>query len=297
MSLVRSQGWNSTNGLSSTKSKRRRVPSTKLVTIRPGCTLLAPVRDDARLDEIDHAVGEHLGVDAEIVLVEQAPQHRVGDRADAHLQRGAVGHERGDVLADGVLDRRRRRRARVSCSGRSVWTNAVTPIDGTSVLPCVRGIRSLISAITMRAVCGRGQRGVDRGAERAVAVAVGRGQLQQRDVERDRAGEEQPRDVREEDRHEVRAAPPTALRTGGPVNSDTETKPALVLGIDERRRDRCVQVIERESRGPPPRQGFEQRRGRRRGAVHEHAHAARDPRHRVISSTVPGPSNLLIRPL
>ena len=37
-SLVRSQGWNSTSGLSSTKSNRRRVPATNDVMVRPGCT-------------------------------------------------------------------------------------------------------------------------------------------------------------------------------------------------------------------------------------------------------------------
>ena len=38
-----------------------------------------------------------------------------------------------------------------SCSGRSVWTNVVTLENGTSVLPCVRGMRSLISATIQRA--------------------------------------------------------------------------------------------------------------------------------------------------
>jgi hypothetical protein len=67
---------------------------TKLVTMRPGVHLLEAVRDDAGLDEVDHAVGEHLGVDAEVVLVHQRREHRVGNGADAHLQNGAVGDER-----------------------------------------------------------------------------------------------------------------------------------------------------------------------------------------------------------
>ena len=112
--------------------------------------VLAAVRDDAGLDEIDHAVGEHLGVDAEVVLVEQAAQHRVGNRADAHLQRRAVGDERGDVLADGVLDRvDGRGGVRVE---RAIGIHErATRSTWTSVLPCVRGIRSLISAMTWRA--------------------------------------------------------------------------------------------------------------------------------------------------
>ena len=64
-----------------------------------------------------------------------------------------------------------RRPAACSRSGRSVCDERVhARSSGTIVLPCVRGIRSLISAITMRAECDRGQRRVDRRAERAVAV-------------------------------------------------------------------------------------------------------------------------------
>ena len=39
-----------------------------------------------------------------------------------------------------------------SCSGRLVRTNACTRSSGTVVAPCVRGMRSLISAMTMRAL-------------------------------------------------------------------------------------------------------------------------------------------------
>ena len=53
---------------------------------------------------------------------------------------------------------------------------------------------------------GGGPGGVDRGAERAEAVAVRRRELQQRDVERDAARQEQAGDVGQEDRHEVGAA-------------------------------------------------------------------------------------------
>jgi predicted proteasome-type protease len=33
-------------------------------------------------------------------VVAQVTQHRIRDRADAHLQRGAVLHQLGDVVAD-----------------------------------------------------------------------------------------------------------------------------------------------------------------------------------------------------
>ena len=104
VSLVRSQGWNSTCGLSSTKSNSRLVPFTNDVTVRFGMHDLVPVGDHAVQLQIDQAVREHLGVDAEFELVAEAPQHRVRDPADAHLQRRAVLDEVGDQLADGGLD-------------------------------------------------------------------------------------------------------------------------------------------------------------------------------------------------
>ena len=115
-----------------------------------GVDALAPVGDDARLDQIDDAVREHLGVDAEVVLVVEAAQHGVRDCADAHLQRRAVLDQRGDVLADGLLH---------GVDGRDGWLvqrpvgvdERVSRSTWTSVLPCVRGIRSLISATTWRA--------------------------------------------------------------------------------------------------------------------------------------------------
>ena len=131
---------------------------------------------------------------------------------------------------------------------------------------------------------GRGQRGVDRRAERAVSVAVGRGQLQQRDVERDRARHEQARDVRQEDRHEVGAALRDRVAERRPGEQRQRAKPAGVLRRRERRRTARVQVIEADvAQVRPSRQGFKKRSGRRRGAVDEDAHAARGERERVIS--------------
>ena len=53
--------------------------------------------DHARLHQINHAVGAHLGVDAQVALVGEAVQHRLRDAADAGLQRGSVGNQRGHV--------------------------------------------------------------------------------------------------------------------------------------------------------------------------------------------------------
>ena len=129
------------------------VPMTKLVTIRPGCTCLCRFVIDARLDQIDDAVREHLGVDAEVVLVEQAPQHRVRNRADAHLQRRAVVHQPRHVLADRVLDGVDGRRRMHVCSGRSVWMKAASAIERDERV-AVRARHLLVDfGDDMRAVC------------------------------------------------------------------------------------------------------------------------------------------------
>ena len=100
--------------------------------------------------------------------------------------------------------------------------NAWTREKGTSVLPWVRGIRSLISATTKPGVLRGGQCGIDRRAERAVAVGVRRRQLQQRHIERDQAFGEKRGDVRQEDRDEVRVAAFDGVAHGGPAKSDTD---------------------------------------------------------------------------
>jgi hypothetical protein len=70
---------------------------------------LVVVGDAALGDEVDDAVGEHLRVDAQILVVVQLRQHRVRDAADAHLQGGAVLDQvLGNQLADLGLDVRGR---------------------------------------------------------------------------------------------------------------------------------------------------------------------------------------------
>jgi hypothetical protein len=63
-----------------------------------------PPRDDPAGDEVEHAVREHLRVDPEVLVPTQHRESRVGDGADAHLQRGPVLDERGHVAPDGALD-------------------------------------------------------------------------------------------------------------------------------------------------------------------------------------------------
>ena len=70
---------------------------------------LAPVEglllvgDVARLGQLHHAVGEHLRVDAQVVLLFQEQQDSIGNGADAQLKGIPVPDQLGHVLPDGPL--------------------------------------------------------------------------------------------------------------------------------------------------------------------------------------------------
>ena len=73
---------------------------TKLVVILLGWTLLKTVCDDASLDQVNYAVGEHFRVDTEVVLVVETTQYGIRNGSNACLQGGAVLHEAGNDFAD-----------------------------------------------------------------------------------------------------------------------------------------------------------------------------------------------------
>ena len=63
------------------------------------CVCFLAPGDDALLDEVDEPVAEELGVNAELAMVAQQREHRIRDRADAGLQRRAVGESRSAMNA------------------------------------------------------------------------------------------------------------------------------------------------------------------------------------------------------
>ena len=65
---------------------------------------LEPIGDHAPFDEIDEAVREHLGVNAQVMLSGQPSKHGIGDRANPHLERGAVFDKPRDNLANASLN-------------------------------------------------------------------------------------------------------------------------------------------------------------------------------------------------
>jgi hypothetical protein len=100
--------------------------------------LLLRVVDGARQDQVERAVGPHLGVDAQVTVAMQRAAHRVGDRADAHLQGGAVVDEAGDVASDGVLLGRRGLRSDAACDveGCAIRPPAPSPSCSASAPLC-----------------------------------------------------------------------------------------------------------------------------------------------------------------
>ena len=165
----------------------------------PAVALLSSPRDHPGLDQVDDRVVEHLGMDTEIALAAQGERRRRRDRPDPELDRGAVGDEVGDVLADASLD--------VTDRADRVLVGRDIALDGQVDL------RDVDEAVTQRA----GHRGVeldddrpggpDRGMhrldgrpERAEAVGVWRCRIDEDGIERQQAPVEQARHVREEGR-------------------------------------------------------------------------------------------------
>ena len=64
-----------------------------------------PVVDDAGLHQIGDSVADRPGMDAETPFAAERAGHRLGDRAEAQLDRRAVGDQPGDVVGDGAVDR------------------------------------------------------------------------------------------------------------------------------------------------------------------------------------------------
>ena len=114
-------------------------------TVLVRLSVLGDAVHDTRTRQVDDAVGDQLGMDAEVAMVAQRRHDRVGDRADAGLDRGPVGHPFGDELGDALVDRRRIGAGATSTSGRSTSVQPTTWLTCTWLRPNVRGIRGLAS--------------------------------------------------------------------------------------------------------------------------------------------------------
>ena len=139
--------------------------------------------DHALLHQRQHAVGEHFGVDAEVLMAAQLAENRIRNGPDAHLERCAVLDQRGAVLADGRLDLVRLGEFRFDQRG--VVLHEEVDLRGVDH-GLTEGARNVFvhhGDHIIGALHGR-QRGVDGGSERYEAVFVGRADLDHRHVAR-----------------------------------------------------------------------------------------------------------------
>ena len=79
------------------------MPSANVVTTLFGRSVLRVSGHHALLDEVDDAVGEQLRVDAEVAVIAERGEDGVRDRADADLERRAVGDPLDDPLGDRLV--------------------------------------------------------------------------------------------------------------------------------------------------------------------------------------------------
>ena len=237
----------------------------------------ARARDHALLDQIDHTIGEHLRMDAQITPVGERLERRIGNRADTKLERCAVFDEGGDLLSNARMCRVR------PLIGQSA-------LDGVERLIPAHGVRNALQrdkALAMNSrhlridqrddvarMIYRRARHVHRWPQRAVAMRIRRGDLEEGDIERQAVlGGEERGNVGEEDGGVAGA--PAVHRSAG-VRADEEraqakvSLPALIgiggwpVGVQVRDLDIMQRLAARDQR-------LKERRGRGAGALDEDA--------------------------
>ena len=155
--------------------------------------------DDARGDEVDDRLGDHVRMDRQVAPVGQVGQHLVRDPPQSDLERGAIVDQTCDVAGD-LLGHLADRLVEVLDHGGVHRDEARDPFDRDPAV--TRGARH--RGVDLRDHGPRGQRGglghVDGDPEAAGAVLVGWGDLHHRDIERELSVGEQSRRVGERER-------------------------------------------------------------------------------------------------
>ena len=173
----------------------------------PGMERLPAAVDDPGLDQVDRRVGKYLRVDAEVLLVFQVGEQSVRNAAVPDLDGRTVFDQVGDVLGDSPRD--------------LGFARSNEFVDRSIILDHRIDLADMDESVTERAghlrvdlgddMTGRISRRlgyVHRHAEAAEAVLIRRCDVNQGDIERDAAGAEQLRNLREENRCVVGAAFP-----------------------------------------------------------------------------------------
>ena len=154
--------------------------------------------DHAGFDERDDAVGDQFAVDAEILAIHEHGEHGVGNAADASLEHGAVFDQVGDVARDGGL--------RLGDLGALHFGQRTRGFDQHIQVADVNkavteGARHLIVHLGDHeaGTVGGGQGGIHAHTIAAEPVRIGRGDLNQRNIERHGVRNEQLLDLAQVD--------------------------------------------------------------------------------------------------
>ncbi len=140
--------------------------------------------DDPAPEEWQERLGKHLGVHAKVAVAREGVEHRGGDGADPHLERGAIFDEAGYVATDG-----RRFRAWGFVLGLRQWfidLDGEVDVIQTEAMP--RGARHLAVDLGdhgLRMACS-GEGTINRDTERAASMLVRGRDLDEGDIERKR---------------------------------------------------------------------------------------------------------------
>ena len=239
------------------------------------------VGDGARFDQVDDAIGEHLGVNPEVAFIMEAGEHGIRNAADTHLQRGSILDQIGNDFANARLNGRLR--PEMVFEERSIRRNKrVDAFERQDVVP-VRARHLLIDFGDDQTRSFRGGFGGITGcSQRTQSVAVGRRNLQYGDVQLNRSGEEKPGDIGEKDGDKIRAM----FGDGGAQGRAGEKGHGAEFVLPARggkgRGPRGVQMIELHVfQILSGAQGLEQRSGCRAGSVDEDVGITSDKRHDI----------------
>ena len=246
--------------------------------------LLEPVGDRTGFNQLDDAVGKHLRVDAEVLLVFHARQRRIRNATDAHLQGRTILHQIGNQLPD--LGLHVRFRLGVMRLQRTVGGDeSADPAEWHDVVAV--GPRHLLVDLrdhNPRGI-GGGLAGITGGAERAKAMRIRGRQLEDRHIQLHLTGEKKPGNIRQENGHKIR---PTFLhrRTHGRPDEQRNGPEFLLAALlGKGSRTIGVQMIELHLfQIPPGRQGLYQRCRRRRSPVNVNIGGTANMRNRLRRS-------------
>ena len=259
---------------------------TKLAMILPRCRVLRELLMAPDSMRLQGAVGQHLGVQAQVVLVCQGFQDGVGDGADADLEGGAVLDEGADPAADGARHVVRRRVGDLR-QRRVVLHHGIDGIGGDEAVAQGPRHAGIDLGDDQARALDRWLHNVNGDTEATEAVLVGWRHLDEGHVDGDASAAEQAGHLREEDGRVVRLARGDALPHVGPDEERVVAKglfhPGQSIGRDAQRHD--VDDLGGMQLFGAGRETLHQELGRCGAGAHEDVLAAADDAQGLVGGT------------